>query len=371
MNKNIAILGALFGDEGKGHITHTFSSNYDWVVRFNGGANAGHTIYRNGKKYVHNLLPSVDWRVPHVRAFMSSGMVIDLEQLFNELNAAEKDFPGVSRRIFVDPDVFVVLEKHKEEDKAANGHLGTTNRGIGPAYMDKLSRKGTRVRDLIKDKSLVIGALTDLGVNFKSVLELKEDFSKATILYEGAQGILLDINHGTYPYVSCSDCTTGGILSSGFGFAMPSKVYGVTKAYMTRVGEGPFPTELHGKAADNLREAGKEYGATTGRPRRIGWLDLPALKYAAQKGGLNGLIITKLDILDGFDRIPICFKYTSTPMSGSDFFGADPTLMNSPGWENSKDYQQIKDFLHNVEFFSGVKVEYVSCGTDKLDVLKI
>jgi len=370
-NKNIAILGSLAGDEGKGSITHTFSSDFDYVVRFSGGNNAGHTIYRNGKKYVHHLIPSIDFTVPHVKGFLASGMVIDLESLFNELVALEKDFPGVSKRMCVDPDAFVVLPKHIEEDKAKNGHIGTTNRGIGPAYVDKISRAGTRIRDLIKDNALIIGNLKDLGVQFKYVLELKEEFSRARILYEGAQGILLDINHGTYPFVSCSDCTPGGILSSGFGFAMPEKIYGVTKAYMTRVGEGPFPTELEGKAAESLREAGKEYGATTGRPRRIGWLDLPALKYAVQKGNINGLIITKLDILNGFNTVPLCFRYDNAPTSGADFFGAIPHMMESPGWKNCKDHEQIKSFLHYVEYFTGVKVQYVSCGTDKLDLLKI
>jgi adenylosuccinate synthase len=370
-NKNIAVLGAQFGDEGKGRIAHAFAPDFDWVIRFGGGANAGHTIYRDGIKFVHNLLPSVDFRFPRTKAFLGAGMVIDLEQLFNELNIAEKTFPGVSNRIYVDPDAFVVLEKHKEEDKAKNIHLGTTNRGIGPAYADKISRYGVKIRKLINDDSLITGALAKLGVKFKNAFDLRYDFNKQRLLFEGAQGVLLDINHGTYPYVSSSDCTIAGIYSSGFGFAMPQKVYGVAKAYATRVGEGPFPTELDGDAAINLREAGHEYGATTGRPRRVGWLDLPALQYAIDRGGITDLIITKLDILNGFNKVPICMRYDKMPSSSEDFFKSKIRLMEVQGWTNPRDYLQIKDFIFNIEYFTNCKVSYISCGVNKEDILKL
>lgn len=367
-NKNIAVLGASFGDEGKGHIAHAFSPDYDFQIRFNGGGNAGHTIYRDGKKFVHHLLPSIDFRNKNIKGFLGSGMVIDLEQLLNELLAAEKEYPGVSNRIYVDPDAFVVLPEHKQEDKEKNGHLGTTNRGIGPCYASKISRRGTRVKDLMKSESFIISTLLEIGVNFTHALELRHELITSKILFEGAQGIMLDINHGTYPYVSSSDCTVSGIAASGFGFVMPSKVYGVTKAYSTRVGAGPFPTELEGKAADNLREAGKEYGSTTGRPRRVGWLDLPALKYAIEKSGITSLVVTKLDILNGFNRVPICNKYSKAPVCGDDFSEAKTKLIEVAGWTDSKDYAQIQEFIHTIEYWTETKVSLISCGTDKSDI---
>jgi adenylosuccinate synthase len=289
---NIAILGAVFGDEGKGHITHHFSKDYDWVVRFNGGANAGHTIYRDGVKYVHNLMPSFDWRSLKPKAYLGSGMVIDLEQLHKEVLALyelDKSLPG---RVYVDLDAFMVLPEHKEEDKKSNGHIGSTNRGIGPAYKSKIARQGSRIRDYVKPGVMFgfIGAMQDMGVHFVNLLEMEPKMKNSSILYEGAQGILLDINHGIYPYVSCSEATVAGVYSAGFHFAPPTKVYGVAKCYTTKVGEGPFPTEIFGEEAENLRKLGNEYGSTTGRPRRIGWLDLPALNYACKKGGITDLM---------------------------------------------------------------------------------
>jgi len=368
-NENIAILGAAWGDEGKGHIAHAFSPDFDWLVRFNGGGNAGHTIYRDGKKYVHHLLPSIDFRHKETKGFLGAGMVIDLEQLLNELLAAEKDFPGVSSRMYVDPDAFVITPEHKEEDKARNGHLGTTNKGIGPCYTDKIARRGIRVRDLIEKDSLIICALTEIGVNFNHVMELKHQFVRSKILFEGAQGVMLDINCGIYPFVSSSDCTVSGIAASGFGFVMPSKVYGVAKAYSTRVGNGPFPTELEDKAAENLRNQGKEYGSTTGRPRRIGWLDLPALKYAIEKSGITSLVITKLDILNGFNKVPVCVGYDRSPVCGADFYKPKIKMMDVQGWTNPKEYSQIREFIHTIEYWSETKVSLISCGTDKSDIL--
>lgn len=369
MNENIAVLGACFGDEGKGHIAHAFSPKYDFLVRFNGGGNAGHTIYRDGKKFVHHLLPSIDFRNKETKGFLGAGMVIDLEQLLNELIAAEKDYPGVSARIYVDPDAFIITPEHKEEDKARNGHLGTTNKGIGPCYADKIARRGIRVRDLMEKDSLIIGALTEMGVNFAYAMEMKHKFVRSKILFEGAQGVMLDINHGTYPFVSSSDCTVAGIAASGFGFVMPTKVYGVAKAYSTRVGAGPFPTELEGKAADNLRDQGKEFGSTTGRARRIGWLDLPALKYAVEKSGITSLVITKLDILNGMNKVPVCFGYEKPPVCGFDFYKPKIQMMDVKGWTNPKDFSQIKEFIDTVQYWSETKVSLISCGTDKSDIL--
>lgn len=368
-NENIAILGAVFGDEGKGHIAHAFSPDYDWVVRFNGGGNAGHTIYRDGEKFVHHILPSIDFRHKHIKGFLGAGMVIDLEQLVSELLAAEKRYPGVSNRIYVDPDAFVVLQKHKDADKANNGDLGTTNKGIGPCYSDKVARRGVRVKDFLNEESAVTSCLTELGVNFKHVLELKQSLVSKKVLFEGAQGVLLDVNHGTYPFVSSSDCTVSGIAASGFGFIMPSKVYGVAKAYSTRVGTGPFPTELSGQAAEDLRKAGNEYGSTTGRPRRVGWIDLPAMKYAVEKSGITSFIITKLDILNGKEHIHVCHKYDKTPVCGDDFTSAKTKMIDVKGWRNPKEYSEIQEFIHAIEYHTETKVSFISCGTDKKDIL--
>ncbi len=371
--KNIAVLGSLWGDEGKGHITHFLSPQYDWVVRFGGGANAGHTIYRNGKKYVHNLLPSIDFTQPHIKGFLGSGMVLDLEQLLKEVTAAEKDFPGVGSRLVVDPDAFVVLPEHKETDKATNSHIGSTNRGIGPAYADKIMRKGVRVLDLIKINNLTIQALMEAGVQFKHVLELKKKFDKSKLLFEGAQGVMLDINHGIYPYVSCGDATVGGIYASGFNFVKLDKVYGVAKCYTTKVGEGPFPTELGGEEGEALRKRGNEYGATTGRPRRVGWLDIPALKYACQKGGIDALIVTKFDILSGMKKIPVAKTYEEAPICSKDFFTAKPNYINLKGWSgvtDQKSQDRMMEFASYISEKTKVHVEMISRGTDQKDIIK-
>lgn len=372
----IAVLGAMWGDEGKGHITHHLSSNFDWVVRFNGGANAGHTIYRDGQKYVHNLMPSFDWRSKRPKAFLGSGMVIDLPQLHLEVSKLREIDPSLPKRVYVDPDAFVVLESHKEEDKKLNGHIGSTNRGIGPAYKSKIERKGIRVRDLLENKVTVDDAWTNMaltklreyGVHFVSALEVLPEMEASDVLFEGAQGVLLDINHGIYPYVSCSDATIGGIIASGFAGIKLDKVYGVAKCYTTKVGEGPFPTELHGEEAEELRKMGNEFGATTGRPRRVGWLDLPALSYACQKGGITDLILTKFDILNGLDKVPVCTSYIKKPTCSADFFTAQPVIDEVDGWSNAKDAAQLRAFIKLVETVTKRPVEIISCGTDNSDI---
>lgn len=374
--KKTAVLGAVMGDEGKGHFVHHLSPQYNWVVRFAGGANAGHTIYRDGKKYVHNLLPSVDFRAKNTKAFLGSGMVLDLEQLRNEVRNAAVDFPEVGRRIYVDPDAFLVLPEHKSEDKLRNKHIGSTNRGIGPAYVSKMERSGKRVRDLFgkQDDADMIGQLLELGVQFSSALDLRDEFERTSVLYEGAQGVLLDLNHGTYPYVSCGDCTVAGIYQSGFGFAPPTEVYGVAKVYNTRVGEGPFPSEYFDEEAEALRKMGNEYGATTGRPRRVGAIDLPALKYAVVKGGITSLVLTKFDILNGQNRVKVCDSYrigstVRDPVCGADFFNAKPQYTTLSGWQDAQESEEVSDFVRFVEREVGVPVKYISCGTRPEDIL--
>lgn len=369
---NIAILGSSWGDEGKGHVTHHLSPKFDWVIRFGGGANAGHTIYRDGVKYVHNLMPSFDWRSQNTKAFLGAGMVIDLEQLHKEVLLLLSVDPSLPSRVYVDPDAFIVLPEHKDEDKKNNGHIGSTNRGIGPAYKSKIGREGFRIKNAMEGASQSrywIEQLKSLGVHFKHALELKRQMERQNLLFEGAQGVMLDINHGVYPYISCGDATVAGIFASGFAWVKLDKVYGVAKCYLTKVGEGPFPTEVFGKEAETLRELGKEYGATTGRPRRIGYLDLPALDYACKKGGITHLIITKFDILNGLDTVKLCIAYQKTPVCPEDFFKATPQYIDIEGWKDAKDISQLDEFISKVETFTGCPVEYVSCGVEPGDIL--
>lgn len=370
MENNIAILGSFFGDEAKARCAHYFSSQYRYICRFNGSNNAGHTIYVDGKKIVFNQVPSVDFRDPITLGFLGAGMVINLEALREELFNLEKLFPKASTRIIVDPDAFIVLPNHIEEDKMKNIHIGSTGKGVGPAYVDKMSRNGVKVRDLLKDNSEITQELHKMGVTFKYTLEMYDEFKNSKILFEGAQGIMLDLNVGTYPYVSCGDSTLSGIYSSGFGFVAPKKIYGVAKVYSTKVGAGPFPTEYFNEEAEKLREAGNEYGAVTGRPRRVGALDIPALRYAKKRGGLTHLIITKFDILNNIGDIKVCHKYDKEPMCGADFFTAKPEYTMLPGWSDAHDSEQIYEFVDFIEKEASLKVEYISCGTDSKDIIK-
>ncbi len=371
----IAVLGAQAGDESKGRVTHDFSPNYDWIVRFGGGANAGHTIYRDGKKYVHNLLPSFDWRSPRPKAFLGSGMVIDLKQLLKEVSQLADIDSALPSRVYLDLDAFVVLPEHQEEDKSSNGHIGSTNRGIGPAYKDKISRSGHRIRDLVSGEyfhssyNSYLQELEKLGVHLCSSYQLKKQFLADDILFEGAQGILLDINHGTYPFVSCGESTVAGIIASGFGYLTLDKVYGVAKCYLTRVGEGPFPTEIFGREAEELRERGKEYGATTGRPRRVGWLDLPALQYACDRGGITDLIISKFDILEGMEEVPVCTSYQDPISCPKDFSYSNPIFSRIQGWKDSKDLRDLRTFINVIEVNTGRKVRYISYGVGPQDFI--
>jgi len=367
---NIAILGSFFGDEAKARCAHHLAPDHRYVIRFNGSNNAGHTVFVDGVKCVFNQVPSVDFRAPHTNGILGAGMVINLEALRDELINLEKIYPNMSKRIIVDPDAFVVMPKHIEEDKAKNAHIGSTNKGVGPAYMDKVSRNGTKIRDYLKDNSFITQELQNMGVRFIYTLEMYNELLSSKVLFEGAQGILLDLNAGTYPYVSCGDSTLAGIYSSGFGFIAPTKVYGVAKAYSTKVGNGPFPTEYFGEEAEKLRKLGNEYGAVSGRPRRVGALDLPALRYAAKRGGLTNLIITKLDILNSYYTIKVCDKYSTDPVSGGDFFAAKPEYQYLHGWKDAHDEDQIRHFIEFVEDQTKLRVEYVSAGVNPEDIIK-
>jgi len=367
--ENTAIIGTFFGDCAKASLAYNLSKQFDFLIRTSGGSNCGHTVFHNGIKFVHHLVPSANYLNSLVQGYLGAGMVIHPESLLEELLSLEQIIPGVSKRIFVDPDAFVVLQKHIEEDKAKNKDLGSTNKGIGPAYTEKVSRRGTKIRDLIRDNNEYILLLQKMGVRFQYVLEKYNELKYANLLFEGSQSLLLDLHFGTYPYVTSGDCTVNSIINSGFMFAMPTRIIGVSKCYSTRVGEGPYPTEIFGEQAEELRRIGNEYGATTGRSRRVGWLDLPALKYAIIKSGINSLMISKLDILNGMENIPVCNSYDVDPVSAFDFFSAKPKYISLPGWDDPRRQEETCQFLNYIQDFTNCRINYISCGTKETDLL--
>jgi adenylosuccinate synthase len=400
--ERVAIVGSQWGDEGKGKVVNYFSKNYEWIVRYSGGANAGHTIYINGKKYVNHLLPSITPN-DYSKGFLGAGMVIDLEQLINELKILEADFPGISSKIYIDYETFLVLPWHKEEDELRENMrknpIGTTKKGIGPAYTDKVSREGIKLYHIFDEKLLkerlseiyylknniysgkikstdkdvyeyllkVKKELDKLNVNYASAVKMQDVFRSTSVLFEGAQGVLLDLDFGTYPFVTSGSTMAHGVSSVGFSTFELDKVMGVLKGYTTRVGSGPFPTELFDETGEKIAKVGNEFGATTGRPRRIGWLDLPALRYAKIRSGLNDFVITKADVLDGFDKVKICTKYDvdgkikEIPDSSYDFYKAKPIYETLKGWKSTNDVNFLK-YMSFIEEYTGVKINYISYG---------
>ena len=341
----LVVVGAQWGDEGKGKIVDLIAERADMVVRYAGGANAGHTLKVRGQKLVTHLLPSGVMH-PGVRCVLGAGMVIVPEVLVDEMDTCEAKGLDVRGRLVVSGRAHVTFPFQAAIDRASNAGpraIGTTGRGIGPTYSDKAARVGVTLRDFVEYERAkdAIAALVELwssraraaGVEpptldgtlawiaplARVIAPLLGDASKTAweavksgrrVVFEGAQGTLLDLDHGTYPFVTSSNTVAGGACTgTGIGPTAIGAVVGITKAYCTRVGNGAFPTELHGAEGERLREAGEEYGATTGRPRRCGWLDLPALRYAARVNGLTALAVTKLDVLAGLPSIPVCVAY--------------------------------------------------------------
>src|SRR6058998_3003400 len=351
---NLAVLGAQWGDEGKGKIVDLLAPRFDIVARYQGGHNAGHTVYVNGTKFILRLIPS---GILHdsVTCVIGNGVVIDPQALFGEIDELTKNGIAVRNRLFVSDKAHLILPYHRDLDllsEARRGErkIGTTSRGIGPAYEDKIARRGIRVGDLndpagleqnVRDNVTARNRLVqDNTMDWKPVLEqllrhaermrpMVRDVSVMLsdamrdgrpILLEGAQGTLLDIDHGTYPYVTSSNASIGGVCTGlGIGPRAIDGVLGVAKAYTTRVGEGPLPTELTGEMGNRLRESGHEYGAVTGRPRRCGWYDAVAVRYGVRINGLDALALTKLDVLDGLAEIPICTAYRYDGRTLTDF----------------------------------------------------
>jgi len=332
-------LGAQWGDEGKGKVTDALVIQADYVVRFQGGANAGHTVVAEGRTFKLHLLPTGVIH-PHAVSVLADGMVIDAEAFAREMGEIRQ--LGLEPRVRVSERAHLVLPHHKYVESKGN-FVGTTGRGIGPAYADRARRVGIRVGDLLDgstlrervERLLAAKPNSTAGAGWTDAARALEDLERMRevlapyvadtgaelrgawkagkkILFEGAQGTMLDLNYGTYPYVTSSHPTVGGIVvGTGLSHKAVNKVYGVAKAYATRVGHGPFPTELAGEPAEFLREKGGEFGVTTGRPRRVGWLDLVALKYAVDLNGMDGIVLTKLDVLSGFDEVLVGVAYTA------------------------------------------------------------
>jgi len=416
---NLTVLGAQWGDEGKGKIVDMLSRHFSIVARYQGGHNAGHTVYVNGAKFILRLIPSGILH-PGIACVIGNGVVIDPQALFAEVDELTKAGIDVAGRILVSDKAHLILPYHKDLDllsEARRGErkIGTTSRGIGPAYEDKIARRGIRVGDLSDPKGLEQNVrdnvtarnrlVQDSTMDWKPVLEqllkhaerlkpMVRDVSVLltqamregqSIMFEGAQGTLLDIDHGTYPYVTSSNASAGGVAT---GLGIPpraiGKVLGVAKAYTTRVGEGPFPTELFGEIGNRLRETGSEYGAVTGRPRRCGWYDAVAIRYAARINGLDGLALTKLDVLDGFEKLDICTSYrcggrtlTELPSDIGQLAQCEPVYESMPGWstptKGARKFDQLPEaarkYIARLEEVSGVRAVIVSTGSERHDTV--
>ncbi|WP_298787087.1 adenylosuccinate synthase [uncultured Campylobacter sp.] len=414
MSKVDVVIGAQWGDEGKGKIVDMISANYDFVCRSSGGHNAGHTIVINGEKFALHLVPS---GVLHknIINIIGNGVVINPDVLITEM----AQFENLKGRFFISEKAFLNLQYHSLIDQArekSKGELaiGTTGKGIGPAYADKIARTGHRVAELLEPERLAEALSRDFashesvfekaGVKIPSKLEIYDELKRyksalepyiadtthmlwkaldydKRVLVEGAQGSLLDIDHGTYPYVTSSTTIAGGACS-GLGLAPKDigTVMGILKAYTTRVGNGAFPTEDKGPQGEAMREIGKEYGTTTGRARRCGWFDGVATKYAVRLSGIDKLALMKLDVLDGFESIKICraYRYKGEDIDyfPIDLEAAEPVYEQMPGWDSVKGISKFEDlpqnaqnYIRKIEELSGAKVGFISTSPERSDTI--
>ena len=416
------LLGLQWGDEGKGKIVDYLAANYDIIARFQGGPNAGHTLYVNGIKVVLHTIPSGVFQ-EHCLNLIGNGVVIDPITLHREIEAITSMRPDFLSRLYVSNKAHLIIPTHRALDaasEAAKGHdkIGSTLKGIGPAYMDKTGRNGLRVGDILsknfeekynklKQKHLEILSRYDSPVSWEEFetpfFDAVEKLRKLQIVHaeywlheqlnagkrilaEGAQGSMLDIDFGTYPFVTSSNTIAAGVCN-GLGVA-PShigEIYGITKAYCTRVGSGPFPTELHDETGDALRKAGAEFGATTGRPRRCGWVDLVALRYSVMLSGVTKLIVTKADVLDHFNPIQAAVAYningTQTKELPYDLTDLEiiAEYKEFAGWDkpvsSCKSFEELpevfKDYCKFIEQYLGTKIAFISTGTGRDQLLQI
>ncbi len=414
--KTAVIVGAQWGDEGKGKIVDVLSENFSVVARYAGGHNAGHTVIINSKKFILQLVPCGVLRAG-CRSVIGNGVVLDPVAFLKEVAGLREAGVNVDGNLFVSNRAHVILPYHRmielaSENAPGRVKIGTTSRGIGPAYEDKMGRRGLRVADLLdlkllkthienacREKNMIAHALFNsepLDPD-KMYLEYADASAKIapfvcdtaallsraiaageSVMFEGAQGTMLDIDHGTYPFVTSSSATSGGaVIGTGVAPTAISAVIGVTKAYCTRVGGGPFPSELHDATGDTLRARGNEYGAVTGRPRRCGWLDLPLLRYAGMINGISWLVVTKLDVLDELAEIPVCVGYKingkrtdEIPAHASGFDCIECILHTMPGWRTATDGitqieklpQAARDYLAYLEQETGARIGMVSTG---------
>ena len=424
MSDNVVVLGTQWGDEGKGKVVDLLTEKAKYVVRYQGGHNAGHTLVINGEKTVLHLIPSGILR-PNVISIIANGVVLSPEALMKEMKELEEKGIPVKERLLISESCPLILPYHVALDNArekARGAkaIGTTGRGIGPAYEDKVARRGLRVGDL-KDRQVFAEKLKEVmeyhnfqlvnfykadAVSYDKVLNdvlniadillamvadvptLLESARKngEKIMFEGAQGTLLDIDHGTYPYVTSSNTTAGGVATgSGFGPRYVGYVLGIVKAYSTRVGAGPFPTELFDDIGKFLCKQGNEFGATTGRRRRTGWLDIVAIRKAVQLNSVSGFCLTKLDVLDGLENVKICVGYQQpdghitkiAPSSAEDMSEVVPIYETMPGWSEStfgaktiNDLPQAaRNYIKRIEELTEIPIDIISTGPDRLETM--
>ncbi|MBZ9538651.1 adenylosuccinate synthase [Modicisalibacter tunisiensis] len=423
MGKNVVVLGTQWGDEGKGKVVDLLTESASAVVRFQGGHNAGHTLVIDGEKTVLHLIPSGILRDDKT-CVIGNGVVLSPEALISEIRELEAKGVPVRERLRLSPACPLILSYHVRLDQArekARGvaKIGTTGRGIGPAYEDKVARRGLRLGDLLHRERFAskLGEVLDYHnfvlqhyhgeapVDFQQVLDeamtmaeelrpmvcdtvsLVHEIRRAgdNILFEGAQGSLLDIDHGTYPYVTSSNTTAGGTATgSGVGPLYLDYVLGITKAYTTRVGSGPFPTELFDEFGRHLAEKGHEFGATTGRPRRCGWFDTVALRHAVQVNSVSGICLTKLDVLDGLENIRVCVGYRSkdgehldTPVDSEGYEAVEPIYQDLPGWsESTLGIKRVEDLPANARAYisfleeqTGTPIDIISTGPDRNETI--
>jgi adenylosuccinate synthase len=419
LKQSAVVLGAQWGDEGKGKIVDVLSEKFQVVARYAGGHNAGHTVIIKGKKYVLHLIPCGVLR-PDCLSVIGNGVVMDPAAFLTEVKMLKEAGLPVDGQLFVSDRAQVILPYHRMIELAAENapgrtKIGTTSRGIGPAYEDKMHRNGLRVIDLLNsallrthitnachEKNSIAHALWGTEpLNPAKIYEeyaryaeqvapyvtdtatLMNDSLKAgkRIMFEGAQGALLDIDHGTYPFVTSSSATAGGaVIGTGVGPTAIGTVIGVTKAYVTRVGEGPFPTEIQGEMGEELRKRGNEYGASTGRPRRCGWMDLPILRYSNMINGTEWLVVTKMDVLDSLKEIPVCTSYKldgktidTIPADVRGLEALEPVYTTLPGWAESTEGvtefdklpKKAQEYLKFLEKETGAKIGMVSTGPDR------
>ena len=418
MENSLILVGTQWGDEGKGKIVDYFSEKFSAVCRFQGGHNAGHTIYNDKKKFVLHLIPSGIF-YDHVSCFIGQGVILSLDSLLEEVETIESKGINLDGKLRISRYCSLLLPVHAKIDQLREDNknkIGTTRRGIGPAYEDKTARRSIKAFDL-EDDSLLEDKLKNLldyynfqienihkaeKFNYQEVFDnLKETYSKTSkffgdvtdsleeiyekgnhILYEGAQGTLLDVDYGTYPYVTSSNTLATSVgVGSGFPKSIYADVLGIVKAYTTRVGEGPFPTELHDEHGEKIAEIGNEFGATTGRPRRCGWLDLVALKYSAKLNNLTSLCVTKLDVLDSFSEIKVCDEYEIdneiVQYKSRQLHKVKPKYKIFKGWEQSlsqcQNYSELpkeaREFLEFIEDYTKVKISLISKGPQRNDLI--